>query len=124
MTDLTDLPNLSGLDDRIRQGYAWGLFLVVVGLTWGIPLLPEGLAGAATGLILLGLNAARRLDGQATSAFTLALGGIAIVVGLAAAAADHAGLYVPLPVVPILLAVLGLALGVRAWRQQPRQHWQ
>jgi len=100
--------------DRIRQGYAWGLVLLVVGLTWGIPLLPEGLAGVAVGLILLGLNGARVLVGHPTSAFTLALGCIAMFVGLGAAVVDYADLYLPVPVVPILLAGLGLALGVRA----------
>ena len=118
MTDLTGLGNLSGLDDRIRQGYAWGLFLLTIALTWGIPLLPEGLAGAAAGLILLGLNVARRLAGQPTSAFTLALGCIAVFVGLGAAAGDYADLYLPVPVVPVLLAGLGLVLGVRVWRQR------
>jgi len=110
--------------DRVRQGYAWGLFLLVLGLTWGIPLLPEGLAGVAVGLILLGLNGARYLgrDGHPTSTFTLALGCIAVFVGLGAAAVDYADLYLPVPpvpfrvVVPLLLAGLGLALGLRAWR--------
>lgn len=104
--------------DRVRQGYAWGLFLLVLGLTWGIPLLPEGLAGVAIGLVLLGLNGARYLDGHPTSTFTLALGAIAVFVGLGAAAVDYADLYLPVPVVPLLLASLGLALGVRYWRQR------
>jgi hypothetical protein len=104
--------------DRVRQGYAWGLFLLVLGLTWGIPLLPEGLAGVAVGLILLGLNGARYLDGYPTSAFTLALGTIAVFVGLGAAAVDYADLYLPVPVVLLLLAGLGLALGIRYWRQR------
>ncbi|MBU0494060.1 MAG: hypothetical protein KKA73_18825 [Chloroflexi bacterium] len=104
--------------DRIRQGYAWGLVLLVLGLTWGIPLLPEGLAGAAVGLILLGLNGARVLAGHPTSTVTVALGCIAVFVGLGAAAVDYADLYLPVPVVPLLLLGLGLALAGRAWARR------
>ncbi len=120
MTGRPDLPNQSGLDDRIRQAYAWGLVLLVLGLTWGIPLLPEGLAGLAVGLILWGLNAARYRAAHPPSAFTLAWGCITVVVGLGAAVADYADLYIPVPVVPLLLAGLGLTLAARAWKQRTR----
>ena len=98
-----------------RQGkriddIALALVLIMTGGLWLAPkaMFPEGTWLAGLGLILLGLNAARRIRGIKMSGFGIIVGGVA----LAAGASRIAGL--DLPVVPVLLVVLGVALVVKA----------
>lgn len=98
-----------------RQGHrldeiAWALVLIMTGALWLAPkaMFPEGTWLAGLGLILLGLNAARRIRGIGVNGFGIAVG----VVALAAGASRMAGL--DLPLVPVLLIVFGVALVAKA----------
>lgn len=98
-----------------RQGrrldeIAWALVLIMTGALWLAPkaMFPEGTWLAGLGLILLGLNAARRIRGIGVNGFGIAVG----VVALAAGASRMAGL--DLPLVPVLLIVFGVALVAKA----------
>ncbi len=90
----------------------WALFLIMVG---GIALVPdervpEGLWSIGVGLILLGLNAARKYYGIKMSTGTIILGFIALVTGVG----DMLG--VDLPVLEILLIVVGLNMLYKGWQ--------
>jgi hypothetical protein len=90
----------------------WALFLIMVG---GIALVPdervpEGIWSIGVGLILLGLNAARKYYGIKMSGGTIILGFIALVTGVG----DMLG--VDLPVLEILLIVVGLNMLYKGWQ--------
>jgi len=89
---------------------AMALVLIMTGVLWLVPkaMFPEGTWLAGLGLILLGLNAARRIRGIKTSGF-------GIVAGLIAAAAGIGRIFgLALPIIPALLIVLGAVLVVKA----------
>ena len=89
---------------------AMALVLIMTGGLWLAPreMFPEGTWLAGLGLILLGLNGARRIRGLKTSGF-------GIIVGLVALAAGTGRIIGrDLPFIPILLVVLGIVLVVRA----------
>jgi len=96
--------------NKTLESIAWGLFLVMIGGLWLVPegVVPEGTWLIGVGLIMIGLNVARRLNGIKTSAFTVFLGTLALVIGLA----DFAG--VDLPLLPILLIIIGANILYRA----------
>ncbi|MBP1768261.1 MAG: hypothetical protein H6P96_615 [Candidatus Aminicenantes bacterium] len=89
---------------------ALALVLIMTGALWLAPkgMFPEGTWLVGAGLILLGLNAARRITGLKTSGF-------GIIVGLVVSGAG-AGRIIgqDLPIVPVLLIILGLGLVIRA----------
>ena len=110
--------NESGVADRSgdrRQGkrldeIALALVLIMTGALWLAPkaMFPEGTWLIGVGLILLGLNAARRIAGLKASGF-------GIIVGLVASAAGIGRIIgQDLPLVPILLIILGLVLVLKA----------
>ena len=89
-----------------------GLFLIMLS---GFALLkgvPEGTWLIGAGLIMLGLNAVRLLAGIRASWFTLILGTIALLSGLGSVYGIN------IPVGPLLIILIGLAIVVRAF--QPR----
>jgi hypothetical protein len=93
---------------------AWGGFFIWWGMTELFKSLPVGLGAVGIGLILLGLNAARALNGIPTSGFTLTLGLVTLSLGgfdLAKAA-----LHLPwdLPIFAITLTLLGVLFLARA----------
>jgi hypothetical protein len=91
---------------------AWGLFLIMLG---GFALakdVPEGTWLVGAGLIMLGINAIRLLVGIRASWFTLILGTIALLSGLGSVYG------IDIPVGPLLIILIGLAIVVRAL--QPR----
>ena len=97
---------------------ALALALIMTGALWLAPkaIFPEGTWLVGVGLILLGLNAARRIGGVKTSGF-------GIIVGLIASAAGVGRIIgQDLPLVPVLLIILGLGLVIRAasGRARPR----
>jgi hypothetical protein len=90
----------------------WGLFLIMLG---GFALakdVPEGTWLVGAGLIMLGVNAIRLLVGIRASWFTLILGTIALLSGLGSVYG------IDIPVGPLLIILIGLAIVVRAL--QPR----
>ncbi len=95
-------PDKQALNKRL-EAIGWGLFLIMIGGLQFVPhdLVPAGTWLIGTGLIFLGLNAARMVSGINMSGFTLILGMIALLSGLA----DD--LRVELPLFPILLILIG-----------------
>jgi len=98
-------PKKKALGKRI-DAIGWALFFIMIG---GLLLTPEGtvpetawLVGA--GLIMLGGNIVRRLNGIKMEGFTVVLGVVALVSGLVGfVGAD-------IPVFPILLIILGVSI--------------
>jgi hypothetical protein len=87
---------------------AWGAFFIWWGITELFPALPEGLGAIGIGLILLGLNMARSLNGIPASGFTTTLGILALVLGSLELSGPILRLPFEVPVFAILLIVLGL----------------
>ena len=94
--------------NRNLEMVAWGAFFVWWGLTELFPSLPEGIGAIGIGLILLGLNAARSLNGIPTGGFTTVLGILALVLGVLDFSRGILHLSFELPVFGILLIVLGV----------------
>jgi hypothetical protein len=89
---------------------AMALVLIMTGGLWLAPkaMFPEGMWLAGLGLILLGLNAARRIRGLMTSGFGIIVGLIAFAAGIGRIVGQE------LPLIPILLIILGIGLVFRA----------
>ncbi len=91
---------------------SWGLFLIMLGGFALLKEVPEGTWLIGAGLIMLGLNAVRLLVGIRASWFTLILGTVALLSGLGSVYG------IDIPVGPLLIILIGLAIVVRAF--QPR----
>jgi hypothetical protein len=89
---------------------ALSLVLIMTGALWLAPeaTVPEGSWLTGLGLILLGLNAVRRVQGIRVSGFGVVVGFIALAAGIGHIIGQE------LPFVPILLIVLGVGLVIRA----------
>jgi hypothetical protein len=98
--------------NRRLETVSWGLFLIMLGGFALVKDVPEGTWLIGAGLIMLGLNAVRMLVGIRASWFTLIIGTIALLSGLGSV------LGVDVPVGPVLIILIGLAIVVRAL--QPR----
>lgn len=88
----------------------WGLVDRDIGL---FRTLPRGTESVGVGLILLGLNAARALNGIPTSGFTITLGTLFLVLGGLLLTGSLLSLPFELPVLAILLIALGVILLTR-----------
>ncbi|MCU0243521.1 MAG: hypothetical protein MUE80_01985 [Acidobacteria bacterium] len=86
------------------------LVLVMTGALWLVPktVLPEGSWLVGLGLIVLGLNAVRRLRGLRASGFGVIIGLVAFAAGIGRIIDRD------LPIIPGLLIVLGAGLVIRA----------
>lgn len=93
------------------ESIGWGLFLIMLGGLNFIPdnRVPEGFWPIGVGIILLGVNFARYMNGIRMSGFTTVLGVLSLLTGIG----DLAGL--DLPVFPILLIILGANLILKPW---------
>jgi hypothetical protein len=89
---------------------AMSLALIMTGGLWLAPegMFPEGTWPAGLGVILLGLNAARRLWGVTTSGFGIIVGLFALAAGIGRIVGRE------LPLVPVFLIIAGLGLVIRA----------
>lgn len=98
------------LNQRL-ESVGWALFLIMIGGLGLVPeeQVPEGTWLIGIGLIMLGLNVARRLNDIEPSGFTIVLGVIALLAGTG----DFLG--VNLPVFPILLILLGAQIIYKAF---------
>lgn len=75
-------PQKAALNKRLETT-AWGLFLVMLGVTLFIKdLLPDGVTSIGVGLIMLGLNAARYYNKIRMSGFTTVLGILSVIGGV------------------------------------------
>lgn len=99
--------------NRNFETMAWGAFFVWWGITELFKFLPEGTGAVGFGLILIGLNVARSLNGIPTSGFTITLGILALVLGGLELAGLFLSLPFQLPVFAILLIVLGVIVLAR-----------
>ena len=88
------------------ESVSWALFLILIGCLWLVPeeQVPKNAWLFGVGIIMLGLNAARFLNGIRMSSFSVILGILAIALGLS----DVLG--VELPIFPILLVLVGLGI--------------
>lgn len=104
-TDTSEKPALNRRLERI----GWGLFLIMIGGIGLVPdeQIPEGTWLIGVGLIMLGLNAARSLNGVPMSGFTIVLGFLALASGIG----DLLG--IDLPIFAILLILIGANLLLR-----------
>jgi hypothetical protein len=93
--------------NRNFEAIAWGALLIWWGITELIPSLPDGSGAIGIGLILIGVNIARSLNGVPISRFSITLGILALVWGGLEMAGALLSLPFELPVFAILLIVLG-----------------
>ena len=104
-----ETPEKNRLGKRLDE-LAWALFLVMTGALWLAPdaWVPEGTWLVCAGLILLGLNAARHLNGLRMSGFWIIAGAAALAAGSGRILGfEHL-------FVPVLLIFLGMAMIGRA----------
>ena len=96
--------------NRNFEAIAWGALFVWWGITELVRFLPAGTGLIGIGLILLGLNAARHLNGININGFTTTIGILALVWGGLEMAGTILSLPFELPVFEILLIVLGVII--------------
>jgi hypothetical protein len=107
---LIDSPaNKVNLNKRLED-IGWGFFLLLIGTLLLLPgeFVSQGAWLIGAGLIMLGLNGIRYLNDISVSHFTVFLGFVALLVGLA----SFFGLRPPL--FAIFLALIGLSIIVRS----------
>ena len=93
--------------NRNFEAIAWGALLIWWGITELIPSMPDGSGPIGIGLILIGVNIARSLNGVPANRFSITLGILALVWGGLEMAGTLLSLPFELPVFAILLIVLG-----------------
>ena len=103
--------------NSMLETVAWGLLLILWGITILFDFVPAGIGLLGTGLILLGLNGVRSLNGIPTRGDTTIFGILALVWG----SLELADVYLDLPfelsdwaIFAILLIVLGGILLARS----------
>ena len=105
--------------NRNFEAIAWGALLIWWGITELVPSMPDGSGPIGIGLILIGVNIARSLNGVPISRFSITLGILALVWGGLEMAGALLSLPFELPVFAILLIVLGaLILAPALFRSQ------
>ncbi len=96
--------------NKILEAMAWGALFIWWGLSLWPHLLPNGLDAAGTGLILLGVNIVRRLNGIPINGFSSILGILTLVWGALDLSRSVLHLAYRPPVFAILCILLGLIL--------------
>jgi hypothetical protein len=99
--------------NRNYEAIAWGALFIWWGITELGSFLPEGAGAIGVGLILLGVNGARALEGIPTRRFSTTLGILALVFGGVQLAGSILNLPFELPAFAILLITFGMILLVR-----------
>ena len=103
--------------DRKYDAIGWGLLFIWWGVRWSLLIwLPEGSGLIGTGLIFLGMAAARSMNGLPTNGSTKIIGLLALAWGGMELVNSTSLLTFQLPVFEILLIVAGailLASGLR-----------
>jgi hypothetical protein len=93
--------------NRNFEAIAWGALFIWWGVTELFTSLPDGAGAIGIGLILIGINVARLLNGIPASGFSTTVGILALVWGGLELAGTLLSLPFELPVLAILLIVLG-----------------
>lgn len=96
--------------NRSFEAFTWAALFIWWGITELANFLPAGVGAIGVGLILLGLNVARSMNGIPTSRFSTILGVLALIWGGLELAGSFLSLPFELPVFSILLITLGLLL--------------
>jgi hypothetical protein len=102
--------------------FAWGIFLLWLGILMVIPGNQSPIFVVGAGIILLGLNLARRLSGIPASAFSITLGCLAVGIGLVAM--FRTVLNIPpfeLPFLPTALIIIGLYVLIPGTKSREQQ---
>ena len=94
--------------NRNFEAIAWGALFIWWGITELFTSLPDGTGAIGIGLILIGVNVARSLNGLPLSRFSTTLGVLALVWGGLELAGVLLSLPFEIPVFAILLIVLGV----------------
>lgn len=94
--------------NRNFEAIAWGALFIWWGITELVTSLPEGAGAIGIGLILIGANVARSLNGVPVNSFSTILGVLALVWGGLELVGVLLSLPFELPVFAILLIVLGV----------------
>jgi len=94
--------------NRRMESISWGLFLIMLGGFALLKSVPEGTWLVGAGVIMLGLNALRLLLGIRIGWTTVILGTVALLSGLGSVYG------VSIPVGPLLVILIGLAIILRA----------
>jgi hypothetical protein len=94
--------------NRSYEAIAWGALFIWWGVTELFTSLPDGTGALGIGLILIGVNLARSLNGLPTSRFSITLGILALVWGGLELVGVLLSLPFEIPVFAILLIVLGV----------------
>ena len=94
--------------NRRLESISWGLFLIMLGGFALLKSVPEGTWLVGAGVIMLGLNVLRLLLGIRIGWFTVVLGTVALLSGLGSVYG------VSIPVGPLLVILIGLAIILRA----------
>jgi hypothetical protein len=108
---VTERSRGEALDHQLERT-GWALFLIMIGGLMLVPGVPGGAWLIGTGLIMLGLNAARYLSGVRVSTFTTLLGIAALALGMAEVVGTA------LPVFPLLLILIGASILWRAFLER------
>jgi hypothetical protein len=99
--------------DRVLETVTWGALFIWWGLSLLPNFLPNGLDAAGTGLILPGLNFARRVRGIPANSFSLTLGVVTLVWGALDLPRSLFHFSYKLPVFAILMILLGVTVLVQ-----------
>ena len=100
--------NATETQSRKFEAMTWGSLLIWWGITEMVKFLPTGTGAIGIGLILLGSNLARSLNGIPVSRFSSTVGILALVWGGLELAGVVLNLPFELPIFAILLIVLGV----------------
>jgi hypothetical protein len=88
----------------------WGALFIWWGISVMVPSLPNGSVAIGTGIILLGVNIARKLNAMPVSSFSTTIGVLALVWGALELVGMLVSLPFELPIFAILLIVLGVII--------------
>lgn len=100
---------------------AWGALFIWWGITVLIPDMPTGSTAFGTGLILIGVNIARRLSGTPANSFSTTIGILALIWGGLELVGVLVGLPFELPIFAVLLIALGVIILVPELRGKQSQ---
>jgi hypothetical protein len=96
--------------NRNFDALGWGALFIWWGISVLVTSLPVGTVAIGTGVILVGVNVARKLSGVPISRFSTTVGLLAFVWGVLELAGALLHLPFELPVFAILLIVLGVIM--------------
>jgi hypothetical protein len=94
--------------NRNFDAIGWGALFIWWGISVLVTSLPVGTVAIGTGVILIGVNVARKLSGVPISRFSTTVGILAFVWGVLELVGVLLGLPFELPIFAILLIVLGV----------------